>query len=87
MDHESKETSFTVILLTTLMLMGAIVAIVYEFIWFHMCSIIVAEIVVVLFFMLNWIVLCSIKIRKESLFFTSSFVSLYIAYLNWDALT
>jgi hypothetical protein len=77
----------TEFLLTSICILGSIAVIVYLFIWFHMCSNTVAIVIVTLFFIAIWLMIAALQVRKDSVLFTSAFMSLYIAYLCWDALT
>ncbi len=76
-----------IITLSILFIGGAIALYVYQFIWFDQCGGPITQIAISLFFMLLWIALTLLQMRKDASLFTTGFVSLYISYLCWSALT
>jgi hypothetical protein len=69
-----------------IMLVGLIVFIVFQFIWFSGCGTNIAIIVVTCILILIFYILNLVKTRKDGSIFTAGLVSLYIAYLGWSAM-
>jgi len=74
------------IVLTGLFTGGTIVFLVYQFIWFHGCAGTIVIIAATCVLMIAFYALVLLRTRKDASIFTSSVVSLYVAYLGWSAM-
>lgn len=73
--------------LTSIFTFGTLAFIVMQFIWFKGCGGTIAIVVVTLVAIVIFFVLNLLKTRNDASIFTASFISSYIAYLGWSAMS